>query len=43
MVRTTSIVRLVVTGGSLTQRPKEKGHFALSWSRYLDKLMSRLT
>jgi len=25
------VVRLVVTGGSLTRRPK--GHFAVSWSR----------
>jgi len=29
------VVRLVVTGGSLTRKPK--GHLAVSWSRYLDK------
>jgi len=29
------VVRLVVTGGSLTRIPK--GHFAVSWSRYLNK------
>jgi len=34
------VFRLVVTGGSLTRRPK--GHFAVSWSRYSTSTPTKL-